>query len=379
MKRNCTRTLAAWALLALAGHALAQARGGAAHGAIDDPSPALEHERQAWQQQYNQALRMHLRSVAAQGDPLDLYLAALLWPGHDPSTGGATGPEQEPRAWMQAAIQARPRHPLVARGELKDSLCARFQIICDADGALTFLLQREADNAEVHLAAMQEADSRGDMAAVDRHWQAAAAASTFHPPVMEIAQAAAQRLGGVQVPDMPTRLAQASGSDMRLQGPFAAQDIAAVMALGLSSAHALPNFKGPTSRCDTARVAADAARATQCIHFFELMAADPSTLLSPLVALTQLRRLTEATPVAAASRERLRQFYWLQENGQRLIWPVDAARHAATAQYLDWVIGEGEVGAMRRVLAFHQVPQEAPADWMPDNPQARMRLAAQQP
>ncbi len=85
-------------------------------------------------------------------------------------------------------------------------------------------------------------------------------------------------------------------------------------------------------------------------------------------------KLTGDSSEGQVWRERLREFYWIYENAM----PELGGKPTATAlpiDYLRWVMTEGELVGMRRLLALKGLPALPPDGWLPKEPSHRARLA----
>ena len=335
--------------------------------------PHIKRANEAWTKASREAIRQHLRAVAAQGDPRSLLAASMLWSGFaglaDDAPQPQVKPAQETRAWFDAARRTRPRDVLVAWIEASD--CAGFSDNCDPRGALQFLLQEEPQNAAVQLLALADADKRGDRKATDAHWQAIASASTYDPHTLEISRLLHSTMAGVEQPPLDSRLAQAMGTWFGLNRPATTQDFADIGTIALSTALALPGFAPVTRECKVEKlVSASLNRQAECERMLELLAADESTLIGPLIGLPKLVVLSGDSPEGKAWREQLRQLYWIYENAQQHMAGMTSGG-PLPAEYGTWFMTEGELPAMRRLLAHYGLPMQAPAGWLPREPRYR--------
>ena len=339
----------------------------------------LENDRQlkrageTWTQASREATRQHLRAVAAQGDARSLLAASMLWSGFgglaDDGPQLQAKPAQETRAWFDAARRAHPRDVLVAWIEASD--CNGLSDNCNAREALQFLLQAEPRNAAVQLQALSAAEKRGDRKAVDGYWQAAAAASIYDSHTLEIGRLLHATMAGVEQPPLEPRLAKAMGVWFALDRPATAQDFADVGLIGMSVALAMPGLLPVTRECTAGKLAAASLeRQAECERVLELLAADESTLLAPMIALPKLVELSTDSAEGKAWREQLRQFYWVYENMQQRL-PGLSPGGPLPAGYGTWFMTEGELSAMHKALAHYRVPQQAPAGWLPRTPRYR--------
>lgn len=337
----------------------------------DDPQ--IKRASAAWTLASQKIAQQHLRAVAANGDARSLLAASMLWYGFNwPAEGNAlpsARPAQETRTWFDAARRARPRDVLVAWIEASD--CGNLTDTCNRQEALRFLLEAEPRNAAVQLLALADAEKRGDRKAMDLHWKSAASASAYDPHTLEIGQLLHTTMQGVDFPPIEPRLAEAMGAWWGLNRPATPRDLADVSVIGISAALALPGFTPVTRACRTEQLATDSVlRQAECERVLELLADDNSTVIAPMIAMPRLVALSGETPEGRAWRERLRQLYWVYENAlQRM--PGFASAGPAPAEYSSWFMTEGELTAMRKLLARYDLPAEAPAGWLPREPRYR--------
>jgi hypothetical protein len=335
--------------------------------------PQIKRAGEAWTRASQEAIRQHLRAIAAQGDARSLLAASMLWSGFGGPVDDApqlqAKPAQETRAWFDAARRARPRDVLVAWLEASD--CGGLSDSCDPREALQFLLQAEPRNAAVQLLALADADKRGDRKAADRYWKAVASASTYDPHTLEIGRLLHSTMAGVEQPPLDPRLASAMGVWFGLNRPAIAQDFAEVGVIGISVALAMPGFSPIMRECKADKLAsASLDRQAECERMLELLAADESILIGPMIALPKLVELSAGSAEGMAWRERLRQLYWVYENAQQRM-SVMGSNGPLPAQYGTWFLTEGELPAMRKMLAHYGLPQQAPSGWLPRDPRYR--------
>lgn len=334
--------------------------------------PQIKRATEAWNKASREATRQHLRAVAAQGDARSLLAASMLWSGfaglEDDASQSQTKPAQETRAWFDAARRARPRDVLVAWIEASD--CGGLSDNCNPREALQFLLQAEPRNAAVLILALADADKRGDRQAADRYWQAVASASTYDPHTLEIGRLLHATMAGVDLPPLDPRLARAMGVWFGLNRPATAQDFADMGTIALSTALAMPGFLPVTRECKVEKLAsADLDRQAECERVLELLSADESILIGPMIGLPKLIELSGDSAEGKAWREQLRQLYWAYENAQQHMGMTSGG--TLPAEYGTWFMTEGELPAMRKLLAHYGLPEQAPAGWLPREPRYR--------
>lgn len=335
--------------------------------------PHIKRANEAWTKASREAIRQHLRAVAAQGDPRSLLAASMLWSGFaglaDDAPQPQIKPAQETRAWFDAARRARPRDVLVAWIEASD--CKGLSDSCNAREALQFLLQAEPQNAAVQMLAVAAANKRGDDKSIDGFWQAITTASIYDAHTLDIGQLLHATMADVDLPPVDPRLAQAMGLQFGLNRPATAQDFAEVGVIGMWAAQAMPGFSPVTRECRVEKLAsASLNRQAECERVLELLSADESTLFGPMIGLSKLVELSGDSAEGKAWREQLRQFYWIYENAQQHMVGV-APGYPLPAEYGAWLMTEGELPAMRKLLAHYGLPIQAPAGWLPREPRYR--------
>ncbi len=335
--------------------------------------PQIKRANEAWNKASGEATRQHLRAVAAQGDARSLLAASMLWSGFGRLEEDApllqAKPAQETRAWFDAARRARPREVLVAWIEASD--CGGLSDSCNPREALQFLLQAEPRNAAVQLLALADADRRGDRKAMDGYWQAAASASVYDPHTLEIGRLLHATMAGVDLPPLDPRLAQAMGTWFGLNRSATAQDFADVGLIGMAAAWAMPGLSPVANECKAGKLAsASLERQAECERVLELLSADESTLIAPMIGLAKLVELSGDSPEGKARREQLRQFYWVYENMQQRL-PGLSPDGPLPTEYGTWFMTEGELSAMRKALAHYGLPLQPPAGWLPSTPRYR--------
>lgn len=320
----------------------------------NDPAARIAMEK--WEHASRAALRRQLPSIAERSNADALLAATLLWPEIE---GGGTEPRQ---TWFEAATRMRPHDPRVAWVQVSD--CPVAKEACDAKAALDFLVRAEPDNAAVQLLAMAKTE---DLNAAERYWQAAAAASVYNTHAHEIGVLLRTAMEEVALPPLDPQLAETLGVALGLNRAMTSRDARDVHALAAWMALAIPSFKPITERCRSQDgVPMDVARKAQCEKVLMLLADDQSMVIAPLIGLVSMVKLGGDTTQGLASRERLRQLYWVYENALPNPKGDDRMREFPD-DYAETVLLEGEVRAMRRVLEFRNLPAVAPAGWLPVN------------
>jgi len=365
MKRNSSLLLLVCcaSLLGMAKPAQARAGESAAARVETGVDIELEKARTAWQEAAAEATKNHLRAVAARGDARSLLAAAMLWPQWQDDVSHGKGPAiaQEKRAWFDAARDARPRELLVAWVEASD--CGGLSDHCDPEGALRFLLQAESGNAAVHLLALGVADRAGAKEAAEAHWQAAVAAGMYDPHALEISQLLYSAMEGASLPLFTPALAGSMGQSIGMNRGATPEELRDIGTMAVWAAVALPAFQF-TRRCSADSLAAGTGQLqAECERIMALLAQDEGALISTLIGLKKMAELTADGADGAVWRERLRQVHWVYENAQDSMGSSAATR--LPPDYLGWVMREGELPAMRRLLEAKRIPAAPPKGWLP--------------
>lgn len=324
--------------------------------------PELYAQRKQWERMYAQALALHLRGLMASTDPRDLLAAAMLaliGSGIDPAERpvGSVDPAEA----YAAAQRLGPGDRLVAWMEMLDCPTFGQEVACDPDAARQRLQRMEPRNAAVILHGLNAAVERGDERAVEHVLARAAAASDFEIPVGEIARMLYDALQSVDAPPLPPRLAADMGEGFGLERPATLDDHAELSAMGLTIAVATPGYGTLSQVCG---VGADTPvlphRRPECISIYTAMARDP-LLISQMISLTSLARLTHDMPEGPAWRERLRTLLWVQARS------LESLGSNVPEGYLQSAWRDGERVAMEAALTSKGIPTTPPSDWLPDS------------
>ncbi len=378
MKRNsCLLVACCVALLAIAGPACSQPSEPAHAGAKTSPDSGLQGAEKAWHEAADEVTKNHLRTVAARGDARSLLAAAMLWPQRQDGVGDGKMPAiaQEKRAWFEAARGMRPRDRMVAWIEASD--CGGLSDSCDRDGALAFLLQAEPDNAAVHILALGFADRSGKPEQAEVHWQGAALATRYDPRMLETSRLLYSAMSGISMPALTPALAQSMGESLGIDRAATPEELGNANTMNVWVAIALPAYQSVTRGCGAHALAmAPSQRQAQCERVMMMLAADDSILISRSIGLTRMVELAGDRVEGSALRERLRQFQWVYENALR---SMGSGGSSVPPEYLRWVLQEGELPAMRKLLEANGISAEAPADWLPDRADARALLDSPSP
>lgn len=362
------------AFLAMAEPAHAQTSEYAETGVRTAVDLELGRAQKAWHEAAAEATRNHLRSVAARGDARSLLAVAMLWPQWQDDATQEARPAiaQERRAWFEAARSVRPRDPLVAWVEASD--CGGLSDDCDGEGALQFLLEAEPDNAAVHILALGAAEQSGKQDQSEALWQAAALANNYDARILETSQLLYSAMSGASMPPLSPALAQSMGELLGTGREATPEDLQHVSTMAVWAAVAIPAYQTVTRGCRSdLRAPISSQRQAQCERIMAVMSQEESILISPMIGLRKMVELTRDRAEGSAWRERLRQFHWVYENAQR---SMNSGKGAIPAAYLSWVLQEGELLAMRKLLQANGIAPVAPAGWLPERADIRALLTS---
>ncbi|MBW3550736.1 MAG: hypothetical protein KY442_07905 [Proteobacteria bacterium] len=344
--------------------------------AAEAPQPRHEPDAQAeirqWHRDNVAAIGQQVRGLMTLQDPRDQLAAALLAPTYQLEGGEAAGEWTTDAATTAFAAARRlgPDDPLVAWMEALDCPGAKAAAGCDPQAALQRLQRLEPDNAAVWLQQLQDGLDEPE---VERILSRAAAAPGYQLPLGELGLLLYHSLDQAVVPPISPGLAAAMALDMGLARPVGRRDMAAIHAMALTTAVALPAY----ARLQHACIAEDdvpppARRRPACIEIYTRMAQDP-LLISQTVALSSLARLTAEAPDGAHWRERLRGLHWLWPQGLELV------NAQAPADYILTSWRDGEMAALKGVLAAAGSPLAPPHGWLPENERLRSLITTGRP
>lgn len=317
--------------------------------------PTNDPRLQKWKQHVGQVMQTRLQALVATGHPRELYVSGLLWArGDDAAEVQQAGTRYAPaqRALLQHALDARPRDLLVARMESRG--CPR-ELRCDPEGALAFLEEADADNADVHLQAYAAARRRGDSEEAERAWQAVVRADHFDSGARKLGQVLHAVYADTQWPLLqPERLRATLQAEGR---PTTGGEMAMVLVVGAWIEHAVPSLTHLTGRCKLP-VTGSALR-DECLSLFTKLAGDESTMAIALLGSMGMAILSAGSE-AERWQARARELQWLQYQVQRL-----TRTEAEALSDLELTLVQGEVPVTRALLQRRGVSLVPPADWQP--------------
>ncbi|MDQ3287136.1 MAG: hypothetical protein M3Q42_02535 [Pseudomonadota bacterium] len=317
-----------------------------------------------WQQDYRAAVARRARTLAASQDPLHLLASALIVPF--PGTREAPSPDawtaQDAGAAFAAAVRLGRDDSLIAWIEALDCPWPVAHATCHPEAAMQRLHRSEPDNAAVWLLAHSRADE--DSIEAGRLLDAAANSTRYRLAFGDIGALMHEQYAAVESPQMQPEVAQALAEDYG-QAAGTVPDVAGIQAMATAAAVALPEFSSLRRACvppDGARITPD--RHEACTAIYTLMSEDP-LLITQRVALVSLVGLSAGSPEGQGWRERLRQLHWIVTNAQ-----VVLAR-ATPPGYTRAVWRDGELPALKALLAGAGIPAVPAADWLPEDSRTR--------
>lgn len=328
-------------------------------GALAKPTKAeATPEHMLAQIEASNAARLQFgRELAASGQPRKLYAAWLLAPMSLDLARGKTSYSPEADTWLMRAIRTGSEDPVIAAAAV--TRCIRVDE-CDVEQARVTLATVDAQDAGSQLLLMRLAEHRKDPIEAERAWQRVAKASRYRDP-------AATLIGVMDVAtrDYPWPLAdpaQAAEWERHNSGSYLEQE-RTVALFSIAAMHFAADLKQATETCP--KSLPDAAKREQCRYLFNVMANSSSLLVAGYGA-SRMAEL-EQGPAKASWSARKRELQWITTGATDIIG--DETRKdikVSPAEYARWLAEQGEVPAMRRLLAAYGVPVTPPVDWQPE-------------
>lgn len=310
--------------------------------AVDDS--AMRTSWQSWSQRSAAAL-------AATGQPRELAFAAVLHgladaPPLDPddeTPSRPATPDPQAAAWRrEAAARAGDdvlANTLLAYGGDEATRLRAAQRWLGADPQNLAPLLMRGGNADVLLSDARTA-TRFDLGMLDQvRWMQAALLRT-----------------------PPTASERAALAD---DDEFVAQEHAAIQAMGLWAAIAIPGLQSLMEGCDTDALRASTSRAQDCRHVGRLMAEHSDTQLGTMIGLALLDRTAQSAAERADMQARRRTLDWrnLEWGRASMDLPRDGAPQLV--RFLADPSIRTESDLVARALQEAGIPLEPPAGWKP--------------
>lgn len=339
----------------------------AAEAAQPRHDPATEAALAQWHRANTVAVARHVRALMASSDPRDQLAAAMIAPVTEPQdpNGDVEWVTEESTIAFTTARRLGPDDRLVAWLEALDCPRARADSGCDPEGALKRLQRLEPDNTAFWLMLLERAIEQGDDAAVDGMLSRAAATSHYEIPFGEIGQLLYETFRNVDSPPLTPQVAEAFGRDTGIGRAATVDDLAAIGAMGIAMAVALPAHQPLQEACfGEDGTSSRAQRVPACMAIYTRMAGD-EMLISRNIALDSLVRLTADSAAGPAWRERLRELHWIRSEGLRLIIEGPPEGH------LQSLWRDGEIAALEGALGNAGIPATPPPGWLPEDVRSR--------
>lgn len=244
---------------------------------------------------------------------------------------------------------------------LRATTCVDGDAGCDAEGALSRLVEVAGDNASVQVLALGRAAKSGDAVASRSALSDGARATRDSIYWMEGHALALEVHGDEPAPEQ-----------MRVQFEGRAADRAARELIGImfSLTMGTPPYMSLLEACAADRLpAGDPQVRADCLAFARALVAAQNNLLGYSVGLRVLRRLLDGTSEEAAIVERLREREWLTAQHSLVPASAEVDSEELVQWIADWREG-GELHALRQKLLRHDLALTPPPDWVPERPQA---------
>lgn len=326
------------------------ARAQAPYADFEQP-PAGQPEDAAAQAAWRNWSARSATALAKTGQPRELAFAAVLrglaaLEGRPPETGAATAAvdgDPQASAWRRdAAMRAG------------NDVLANALLTYHADTATRLRAAQRWLGAEPqNLAPLLMRAGSTDALLAD-----ARAADRFHLGMLD----QVRWMQGALLRTPPTAVEQAA---LAAAGEFVPAEHAAIQAMGLWAAVALPGLQPLAQGCAAERVDDDAARLQNCRHVARIMADSSDTQLGQMLGLSLLEELATTQGERAAVQSRRRTLDW-----QMLEWgrATTALPRDGAGQFVRLLADPSirtEADLVARALQEADIPLEPPAGWQP--------------
>lgn len=243
------------------------------------------------------------------------------------------------QAAMMDNIELLARDKRCYRGDAPAEFCARRQ------GRLAELA---GDNAYYHLMLMTLAWKAGDSAAFLRHARAGAAAGHYRSPFTDYYAGLLARFS--QVPDQvaPGMVFEEDGVPR-----------AAVMAMSLSAAYAIPPFQGFSAPC----AEAEGELREQCLDIALMQLASAQTPIELSIAAGVVEALGDDQARQLAGERRREAFWRMEKAGELHSRLADGKTAVGYDAYFKDYGTKGELEASRLLIAANGIAPSPPPEW----------------
>lgn len=314
----------------------------------------------AWKDAWDNAQNEKARVLAERGDVRSLLMAVALARSSSFNVNVDSPSWANVGSWLDAARIAAPDEPLVDWMALL--LCEpELREICSIETASQALKRREPDNAAIPLALLKW-EQKDDAGRLRLRLHEAAKAARYDSPVKEIAALIKEAIALVEPPGMVPELREAMEASA---WPASSQGIQYNRAMTLLFYSWPMPAMAYVKPCRLAIEKTPEELRDDCRRVMTLLADDDASLLTSLFGTMGMVRLTAEDVDGPAWRERLRQRFWLMEQGA---WHERAG--TGLPDDLFFII-EREPAVLRERLHSRGISLSPPEGWLPADPRRR--------
>ncbi|WP_313319182.1 hypothetical protein [Stenotrophomonas sp.] len=285
--------------------------------------------------------------LAATRKPLELLIASLLAkPAEASAMASPSSTPSQSDAWLAQAIALGSDQPVIARAAVSRCISSGQ---CDIPVAINTLRTQEADDAVAQLLLWQMAVREGDASAAASAWARVAQASRVEDEY-------AQYLGLLDRMTIGMRL-PIEGADPGMDPDEPRQTMLYALAAALTVTWLAPVHR----ECPATK---GVVPKQGCLRLAALMADSTSALVSSF-GISKMKGYALDETEQKRWQERKRQLDWLIHSAAALQGTGSNATPTEAQHYLRWISENGELPAMRQLLAVHGVATQPPTDWQP--------------
>ena len=303
--------------------------------------------------------------LAEKKDARSLFFASILI-----GSGSALMPVSQQKTnealaekWIQSAIETDPNDSLLAWHEASRCFGSK---ACTTNGALERLKKLEPDNAAVHLLMLNYAQHIDNQAGADAAFQRMLGSRYYNGFYHEYAKAAYLSMSDWKASKNKSER-EHDAKNWGLEKPLSDEDYRKIQSLGIAIAFPLPGFQALFEYCGKAGKNVEKLEA--CVKLLEIVRSD-QTVISKMMALSLLTKLTVNHPKGPQFREELRQYYWLRENQDKL----NKIRPEYDSAYIQQWPNLTEWEALNIDMQKARIPTIAPKGWLPSDGDQRNRV-----
>jgi hypothetical protein len=301
--------------------------------------------------------RQMIQALSAGSDPYrHLYIALLAWRDEHDSADPKTFASS-----LQAALDEHPDDPLVWHVAAVYCPGPRGAAHCVKPQAAETLTRLDPENMfSWLLLAMTSTDAQRARDAL----HAAAARTRFddHLGATDAAYAKAVDIAAVPAPPLIAR-------PLRILAPN--ERVASNIALAEAEGMQLPPFQRFIDQCGVragATPITDSQVRADCLTVGMAMVRSNGGLMTRMIGIVPVRALAKGTPEAEEAAQVRRLYTYLEDVYQKLN-PSQRASYPSS-RHLEDIATAGEMVALQRRARFFGLPDQPPADWIPDSPTA---------